>query len=187
MTTEDQSHAPGHTDVSRVVDRLVQLESLIQTRGLFELPMDGAPPAESEPDWLPQHHWRTEGQLIDDQWLVALVEMAYREVDARTAEQAEGGGPSEAGVRVKVDGTFVVVYRLKPGPSLSAEEVREFAAQNGAFNVRPFWREYLHSSLLRAGPNAFLAPLMKLHTNRAPAKGESAGPGGIESPPRDTP
>jgi hypothetical protein len=56
--------------------------------------------------------------------------------------------------------TFRLLYEVSAGDALSPEQLNTFAYWNARFNAWPYWREYLSSTLNRAGLPRFLVPVM---------------------------
>lgn len=65
----------------------------------------------------------------------------------------------DADSTLAVDGTFVVLYQLDSGPELSDADLTAFAEINGRLNTVPYWREFVSSSLVRAGLPAYEVPV----------------------------
>jgi preprotein translocase subunit SecB len=57
---------------------------------------------------------------------------------------------------------FRVTYDVASVDPLDDDDVNQFAHWNAVFNVWPYWREYLASTLNRAGLPRFVAPVMRL-------------------------
>lgn len=70
---------------------------------------------------------------------------------------SDGATKNEPGLRVK--GAFLVHYSLEPGEDLSEPDLAAFAHINGPLNVVPYWREFVSSSLLRAGMPPYTVPV----------------------------
>lgn len=60
----------------------------------------------------------------------------------------------------EVIGRFRLTYSLTPGVELSDYELGQFVHWNAVFNAWPYWREYLASTVNRAGLPRFTAPVM---------------------------
>lgn len=71
----------------------------------------------------------------------------------------------EAGAAVvEIDTTFVAEYVVKNGVDISAEAQAEFAKNNVAFQVWPYWREYLQSTCGRISIQPFALPMFVMPT-----------------------
>ncbi len=71
---------------------------------------------------------------------------------------------------VGVDCTFEAVYDLRPDFVVTKEMVEAFQKGNAIFNVWPYFREYLQSSLTRMGYPPLVAPFLVLKPKRAKHK-----------------
>lgn len=74
---------------------------------------------------------------------------------------------------VSVECDFEADYELLEGFTLSPDAARAFKDGNAVFNLWPYFREYLQSSLQRMGMPAFTAPFLRLHPK--PRKGAAKG------------
>lgn len=148
-------------DAATVARRVELISRIVQVRGAFEhypiQPTGELQPAFARPV--------AGAQVTDANHVTAVIEMGYE----LTCDPPEGGatGPKpdsapEQALVGRVKARFVVLYELSDGPTPSSEDLAAFARENGVFNITPFWREFLHSSLMRAGLPTILAPVMKL-------------------------
>jgi|SRR5579864_2470146 len=69
------------------------------------------------------------------------------------------GGPAPP---YSVIAGFRVTYALPTSSNFSRDEFESFVRWQSVFNVWPYWREFLSSTINRAGLPRFAAPLMKL-------------------------
>ncbi|XVJ59547.1 MAG: hypothetical protein HEQ23_09130 [Tepidisphaera sp.] len=53
---------------------------------------------------------------------------------------------------------YLVIYVLLEGADLQPADLHAFAKLNTRLNLHPFWREFVHDSLSRAGMPQFLLP-----------------------------
>jgi hypothetical protein len=96
-------------------------------------------------------------------------ELVVEENTLRSAMTAEFRAPSPLSVndaekqkQVQVGARIEVKYGLSPDRDKdSYEAINTFARMNGVQTAWPFFREYLHSSLLRLGLPSFDLPLLK--------------------------
>lgn len=65
---------------------------------------------------------------------------------------------NEVGPIIRIEATFAALYEIEAGEAFSDEDVSAFAALNTHLNVYPFWREFVHDALGRAGMAPFLLP-----------------------------
>lgn len=63
---------------------------------------------------------------------------------------------------VQIEALFLIVYHLKPGPSLTRDQLAKFAELNGIFNAWPYWREYVQSTTSRMGLPPLVMPSFKV-------------------------
>ena len=70
---------------------------------------------------------------------------------------SDGAANDEPGLRV--EGAFLVLYSLESGEDLSEPDLTAFAHINGPLNVVPYWREFVSSSLVRAGMPPYTVPV----------------------------
>lgn len=118
----------------------------------------------------------------EDNHLMVYVELSFEatvnpSADAPATAEPELKPVSEPSRRLlaRVDAGFVIVYRLTPGDRPSDEDLRAFAQANGVFNATPYWREFLHSSLMRAGLPPIIAPVLKLGPEARPESAKAQG------------
>lgn len=61
---------------------------------------------------------------------------------------------------VQVEGEYLLVYQIRSDVKPDPAATTCFARINGVYSSWPYWREFVHSSLLRSGfPNLVLPPL----------------------------
>src|ERR1700694_644750 len=58
--------------------------------------------------------------------------------------------------------TFRLTYSIPQGVTLTSDEIDNFVHWNSVFNVWPYWREYLSSTINRASLPRFIAPIIRL-------------------------
>jgi hypothetical protein len=165
-----EPYVPSDTgDASVVAARVQVIEQITQLRGLFErFPIP-------EPERLEAVLGQpaTKAEWADDGRIIVLVEMSFdafamhAEDDFGEKETEEGQTEATEHVQERspyasVSAAFVVIYQISDGPKPSDEDIEAFGQANGVFNITPYWREFLNSSLVRAGLPAFLTPVMKL-------------------------
>ena len=86
-------------------------------------------------------------------------------------ESAEGEADS---LVFEVKGQLVAVYELRAGDKLDDESLNAFANINGPLNLVPYWREFVASSLVRAGLPAYEVPVFNPMQKRAPSPNANA-------------
>jgi hypothetical protein len=74
-----------------------------------------------------------------------------------------------------VEAQYIVRYRLSEGPAPTPEELARFADVNSPLNVVPYWREFLDSSLRRAGLPSAMAPVHKVEPVAKPSSSPQGG------------
>jgi hypothetical protein len=65
-----------------------------------------------------------------------------------------------AGDILQIDAEFLLNYTFKKEIPVSDEIAAAFGKMNGIFNVWPYWREYVQSTIARAGLPPVALPLM---------------------------
>lgn len=76
--------------------------------------------------------------------------------------------PIESGAAaVEIDATFVAEYAIRNGADLSIEAQAEFAKNNVAFQVWPYWREFLQSTCARISIQPFTLPMFVMPTTES--------------------
>ncbi len=80
---------------------------------------------------------------------------------------------------MSIEATYGLVYRIADFKEFSQNHLDAFAQVNGYFNVWPFWRELVHSTLGRIGLRAIAIPTLRTApTSSAPDPGPSISPEG---------
>ena len=64
---------------------------------------------------------------------------------------------------------FRLTYEVKDASELSDQDFKQFVFFNAMFNAWPYWREYLSSTVNRAGLPRFVAPVMGLPVRQSAA------------------
>jgi hypothetical protein len=66
-----------------------------------------------------------------------------------------------AGEFLRIDAEFILDYSVDKSPvGVTAEAATAFGKLSGIYNVWPFWREYVHSTVMRAGLPPVTLPLV---------------------------
>lgn len=60
----------------------------------------------------------------------------------------------------RVVATFRLLYELEESTEIDDHAGEQFVSWNAVFNAWPYWREYLSSTINRAGLQRFLVPVM---------------------------
>lgn len=165
-------------DPSSIAMRVERITDIVQLRGVFE-----RIPSQLEevliPEFLPI---QAKGQMIGNSELGVTLLFGF------IARSQDSGGPDSqsrqgkrksssavdenADVRVVVEAGYIARYVLSAGPKPSDAEIQKFAEINGRLNLTPYWREFLDSSLRRAGLPPVLAPVVK--SQKQPAAGSQS-------------
>ena len=87
----------------------------------------------------------------------AIYDVAFRVHDSKVP----------TGLRFFAEAVFVVNYSLQAGPHPTPAELEAFGKTNAPLNVVPFWREFLDSSIRRAGMPPVMAPVHKTEPRRS--------------------
>ncbi len=83
---------------------------------------------------------------------------------------ASEGKAEDATPQIVVRSSFLVDYHLREGAQLEEAEISAFAQGNAIFNVWPYFREYLQSTLQRMGLPPMAAPFLRVISE--PTQGE---------------
>jgi hypothetical protein len=174
-TTDLPATARNDADPSAIAMRVERIANILQLRGIFER-QPGTPEEVLVPEFLPIE---VAPQLISDTELVIVLTLGFvaraqnhttSPAAAADASSAQDEAALEADVRMYVEASYFIQYTLATGPTPTAAELQKFALINGRLNVTPYWREFLDSSLRRAGLPSILAPVVKSPApHRAPA------------------
>lgn len=92
--------------------------------------------------------------------------------DRQEAKNAKAGRKSngkKAVPVVQVECVFEVDYTLREGFSITPRHVKAFKDGNAIFNVWPYFREYLQSTLQRMGLPPLTAPFLRLGPRPKPS------------------
>lgn len=170
--------APSQADPSSVARRIERIVDVMQVRGAFER-YAGLPTESLRTEFYPPV---PNVELVGDRELYVMLEFGFAAFVDRTSEQPAAAKPKgkAAGkepkpeMRMAVEAGFVALYQLKPGEKLSKAALDAFALRNGLLTLNPYWREYLDSSLRRAGFPPLMAPVYNFEpphpTTGTPAK-----------------
>lgn len=140
---------PG--DLTRVSMRVKLMRVLVQTEGHFSLLADSGEPPFAALSALPEWTFERVGETsLELSGLFSFQGCRH----TGTPEKPDAPGAAF----VQVDARFKVIYDLNPGEVFSDDDANAFANINGTLNVHPFFREYVHSTLSRAGLSPFLLP-----------------------------
>jgi hypothetical protein len=74
----------------------------------------------------------------------------------------EENHPDDADASFSIVATFIIAYRMKSTEGIEDEHIQAFAKRNGLFNVWPYWREFVQSTMARFGLSQISLPLFKL-------------------------
>lgn len=165
-------------DPSAVARRVTAVTDVVHTSGTFRRFPDVAgddPQRELEVNFL-----QTDPVVEQRSAELLVVEIGYCCVIAK-----RGVRPEEAAETIQKSGShpgvlffgaagFQIRYATSPGPAFDKDELDAFGRINVPLNIVPFWREYLDSSMRRAGLPPVLAPIHR--TEPAPQNESSARP-----------
>lgn len=152
-------------DPSAIAMRVERIANILQLRGIFERQL-GTAGELLMPEFLPIE---VATQLISDTELAIVLTLGFvaRVQGPSTPTTPPPNPPTtddaelDADVRMYVEASYFIEYTLAPGPTPTDAELQKFALINGRLNVTPYWREFLDSSLRRAGLPTVLAPVVK--------------------------
>lgn len=137
-------------DAARAVIACVELESVRITRSRFVTSMHGFPTAPVEL----ATSSRTEEVTVEGSLCVVLdlVLRGYKDED----------------VLLEVSARIEAAYTIPPSSSFTPYQLKCFAKANGMLNVWPYWRDFVQSSVQRAGLPALALPLFRvIHKRQA--------------------
>jgi hypothetical protein len=100
-----------------------------------------------------QTRYRAEPDTNDPEHMVVRVDFEF---EGRSSEDAPEGLPT-----IRLDATFTLIYRWKPGASFPEGAEADFARLNGAYNVWPYWRELVQTVSGRAGLSGIIVPVFR--------------------------
>lgn len=166
MPTSQQQHTtPPHGDPSAVARRVEAITDILQIVGQYER-MPTQPGADNQAS-LEVLFSQAQPKVEMNGPTQVLVSLRYRCIVATAnsdlgelSQQFDNPKPPP-GLRFRAEAAFVVSYIISPGPAPSREELDAFARVNVPLNVVPYWREFLDSSLRRAGMPPVMAPVHK--------------------------
>jgi len=149
MTATEKTPTTVTGDHAKVVLRVKSLRAVNQLHGSFALVGEiGRPPYRaiiSRPTWTFERKGDTSLAVIG----------SFQFVGDKGGEQEAA---TEAAPIIRVDGTFAAVYDIEPGDSLTDDDISAFANLNTHLNLYPYWREFVHDALGRAGMSPYLLP-----------------------------
>jgi hypothetical protein len=167
------SESTAVVDPSAIARRVEAITDVVQMFGAFHR-IPAPPDAGQEELSALFTQPRAEAVMISDNEIGVKLEFQFQAVksggplDSETPERSLSNGPPPD-LRIIVDAVFVVRYRLMPGPKPSHDELQRFGEVNSPLNVVPFWREFLDSSLRRAGMPPAMAPVHKVEPIAKPS------------------
>jgi len=173
-TSVNQS-ANANADPSKIAMRVKRIVNLVQARGHFERAFSDTQ-EELVTEFLPIH---ATAQLMNESFLSVTIVFGFAaraKQAANSAIQADANANATSAVqaaivdngnRIFVDAAYVILYALTPGPTPSDAELQKFAEVNGRLNATPYWREFLDTSLRRAGLPPIMAPVFKVSPEKA--------------------
>lgn len=160
-------------DSRRVVESLDSIDVVLQARGGFHRYGERIPDS-----WTLRfaHRWSPVIQERDNEFAFligflceAVLPIGHEDADPQYPDSQISGASDKVLFNCEAD--FILKYRLRPGTSVTAEELEAFAQSNGVFNAQPFWREFLMSSALRAQSTAIIAPVVRVNNGSLPPDG----------------
>ncbi len=146
---------PPKGDPSRVAMRVVKIDTIVQLEGSFQLDPEQMPDAGSA--MLPIHD-AGKSEVEQQGGRVAVsIEYAFAAAVA-PGEAIEESEAQDVEPFFVCSARFVVAYQLDSDDTAEEADLKAFAEINGRLNTVPFWREYLHSALARAGLPPYEVP-----------------------------
>lgn len=131
-------------DAARAVIACVELESVRITRSRFVTSMHGFPSAPVEL----ATSSRAEEVTVEGSLRVAL-DLVLR-------------GYKDEEVLLEVSARIEAIYTITTNSNFTPYQLKCFAKANGMLNVWPYWRDFVQSSVQRAGLPALALPLFRV-------------------------
>ena len=75
-------------------------------------------------------------------------------------------------VPIELSALFRVTYGISSLAELTNEHIDAFGELNGVYNVWPYWREYVQSTILRMGLPPLVVPVFRPHEHLGKASGK---------------
>ena len=147
--SEGESNRPGNP--ATVAMRVRSIEAVIQTHGEFRRNIAAAGEEIEAENTLGPASFTLHGDQL-------AVELSFS-FSGSAVDGGENDATSEEDPSIRVEGSFLVLYTLESGEDLSEPDLTAFAHINGPLNVVPYWREFVSSSLVRAGMPPYTVPV----------------------------
>jgi preprotein translocase subunit SecB len=96
-------------------------------------------------------------ESVDNSSLTILLDLVLR-------------GFREESVLLDISARIEAVYSVSQDSSFSEYQLRFFAKANGMLNVWPYWRDFVQSSVTRAGLPPLTLPLFRVLHKRKPTR-----------------
>lgn len=153
----DIQKKPPRGDFSKIAMRVRELRDITQISGQFDLKLPSAQPPFKAVVSMP------ETQVVqkkDEDGITVIADFVFegRLPSESSPEYEQPREDAAKDVVIQISATYMVRYKIDPGPDLEDEDLRAFARVNGVLNLWPFWREYVHSTLCRADLSPFPLP-----------------------------
>lgn len=165
-------------DPSAVARRVEAITDILQVVGQYQrMPIPPGSDA-SEPLQVAFSQTPADVQVFHETQLI--VSLRFRCVIATPDSDFDGlasnfhSETAAAGLRFRAEAAYVVSYIISGGTAPTRGELDAFGQVNVPLNIVPYWREFLDSSLRRAGMPPVLAPVHKTDPAAATATGPRA-------------
>jgi len=168
--SREPTEPPQNGDPSSIATRVLAIESLIQFHGQFQR-FPGDENEKRLATYFPPvvtaafaHSSTAIGVNLYFTAFVAIEDSKAHELLKSATSQPPGIElvlpDAKDGLRAIVEAAFAIQYSLSDGPVPKQADLKMFAEVNGRLNANPYWREFLDSSLRRAGLPSVLAPVV---------------------------
>lgn len=155
MTTQERpTEIPTKIDPLKILKRLKFIGEIRQVRG--EYAVLGA---HDRPPFKIKIGSELQATSVEAELLQVMGDFHFSATNA----PKEGAEPADETPFVQIKATFVIHYVLDEGETPTNDEARLFAVSNGAFNLHPYWREFVRDCLGRAGLPPYQIPLLNPH------------------------
>lgn len=135
--------------------RVEGIASIVQRDGMFRL----SSAQDSWPMLVPQHLLGASSAVQHGSRVTAALQFTFRAMPAGYDENAAGEKRSAPQPLFEASASFQLTYELDSDEPASASDLAAFAQVNGNLNAVPYWREFLHNVLVRAGLPPFEVPV----------------------------
>lgn len=160
IALEDLPKGPDALRSASNVSTLVALDSVVIQSGNFSLIEHATEQDQESGDRIILR--ATTALTEDDPDLVVIIKMGITLPPAEVDFDSEEPEAELNLDGVVIDAEYRVVYKWASEQSegTSAVDIHCFSRINSVYNIWPYWREFVHSTMMRMGLPAFMMPLL---------------------------